>query len=68
MGSKTNLNLLIRVEKCESLKPLFIGTYVSIQYVFLCAPVCIFWNGRRERIFFSLSTYSNKTITANIRG
>ena len=41
MVSKTNLNLLIRVEKCENLKPLFMGTYVSIQYViiFLYAPV-----------------------------
>ena len=42
MICKTNLNLLIRVEKCEyNLKPLFIGTYVSVQYViiFLYAPV-----------------------------
>ena len=42
MFSKTILNLLIRVEKCEyNLKLLFIGTYVSVQYViiFLYAPV-----------------------------
>ena len=42
MFSKTNLNLLIRLEKCEySLKLLFIGMYVSVQYViiFLYAPV-----------------------------
>ena len=44
MISKTNLNLLIRVEKCGyNLKPLFIGTYVSVQYViiFLYVPVRI---------------------------
>ena len=53
MICKTNLNLLIKVEKCEyNLKLFFIGTYVSVQYViiflyaltdiFLCTLACAF--------------------------